>query len=107
MAEVGGIIRINLSTKHVDGCDTNIIQIEDNGRGISKESLPHVFNPFYTTRSEDNHVGIGLTIARRLIHECGGEVYLSSNLDEGTVATVNMTPYTQVSRRELEELKAA
>ena len=67
MNDIGGIITIKMSTTHEDGCETNTIQITDNGKGISKESLPHVFNPFYTTRTNENHVGIGLTIARKLI----------------------------------------
>lgn len=58
-------------TVKVSACETNIyteIIIEDNGKGIDPEDLPHIFERFYKGKNADpNSVGIGLALARMII----------------------------------------
>jgi two-component system, NtrC family, sensor kinase len=53
-----------------------IIQIQDNGPGIPAEALPHVFDPFFTTRGaghgEGHGVGLGLFVVEEIVAEHGG-----------------------------------
>lgn len=61
--------------------------MRDNGIGISKESLPYVFDQFYTedkTRSSGNSQGVGLYVVREIMKDHGGEVYVKSKKGKGS-----------------------
>ncbi|MFE8699701.1 sensor histidine kinase [Cytobacillus sp. FJAT-54145] len=64
------------------------ITIKDNGSGISKESLPFIFDHFYRAdQSRNSHKGgsgLGLAIARQIIEGHGGEIWANSHKNEGT-----------------------
>jgi len=63
-----------------------IIAISDNGGGISKEKLPHIFDPYYTTK-EKGH-GIGLYMTKLIIEEkMGGKIW-ASNTPSGACFTI-------------------
>jgi len=57
--------------------------IEDNGRGISADQLPFVFDRFVTSATTDG-TGLGLTIAKRLVQAHGGKIDATSAVDGGT-----------------------
>ena len=59
------------------------IVIKDNGRGISKEMLEKVMDPFFTTRTT-RRVGLGLSMFRETSKKCGGDFYIQSSEGEGT-----------------------
>jgi two-component system nitrogen regulation sensor histidine kinase NtrY len=63
-----------------------IIQVSDNGRGISAELLPRVFEPRFSTTTSG--AGLGLAIVKRLVESWGGRVELASREGQGTVVTV-------------------
>ena len=52
--------------------------LADNGSGISPEVLPHIFEPFYTTKQAGAGSGLGLDIAQRIIKQHGGQLEVSS-----------------------------
>ncbi len=60
-----------------------LLEIRDTGKGIPKEELPSIFNPFYTTKSSGT--GLGLAITHRIVQEHKGRIEVESKLDEGTV----------------------
>ncbi len=60
------------------------IQISDTGHGISEEILPHIFDPFYTTKEDGKGVGLGLSVAYGIIKRHNGTINVSSNLIQGT-----------------------
>lgn len=67
------------------------ITLRDNGRGISAEHLPRVFDPFFTTRLGKGGSGLGLHIVYSLVTELlGGTVHIDSTLGEGTTVTLNL-----------------
>jgi hypothetical protein len=59
------------------------IQIKDNGRGISKEILDRVTDPFFTTRKV-RKVGLGLSLFKEASNRCEGEFHISSHKGKGT-----------------------
>ena len=61
------------------------IAISDEGEGISKEDLKHIFERFYKGQnSSENSVGIGLALAKNIIEKNNGMISCKSELDKGT-----------------------
>ncbi len=50
------------------------ITIQDSGPGIAPEHLPHIFDPFYTTKQSGQGLGLGLSITDRILREMNGEI---------------------------------
>jgi two-component system OmpR family sensor kinase len=71
-----------------------VVRVRDRGIGIAKEDLAHVFEPFFRTdRSRartTGGVGLGLTIAHRVVEAHGGEVSAESTPDLGTCFTLRI-----------------
>lgn len=59
-----------------------IVEVSDNGSGISEEDLKRIFNPFFTTRP--GGTGLGLPAVRRIARAHGGRVEVTSTLGEGS-----------------------
>jgi signal transduction histidine kinase len=76
--------RIRIVCQHA-GRETRIV-ISDNGPGMSEEVRARVFEPFFTTSS--HRVGIGLTVAQRLVGACGGRIDIGSAAGVGTTVTL-------------------
>ncbi|MEO5977577.1 MAG: ATP-binding protein [Chryseolinea sp.] len=67
--------------------DTSVlIEIEDNGPGIIKEALEHIFVPFYTTKRTGS--GIGLSLSRQIMQMHNGSITVDSEPDVKTVFTL-------------------
>ncbi len=65
---------------------TAVVEIEDNGRGISPSSLPNIFRPFYTTKGDGT--GLGLSLARRIVEEHQGRIDVTSAIGKGSTFSV-------------------
>ncbi len=65
-----------------------LIQIQDNGPGISPTHLPKIFDPFFTTKKQGEGAGLGLAIARRIIQKHDGHIEISSTLGQGTTCHI-------------------
>ncbi len=68
--------------------DWAVISVKDNGKGISEEELPYVFNPFFSTKSDG--AGIDLAIVKRIAESHGGTVEVSSVLHEGATFSLKL-----------------
>jgi signal transduction histidine kinase len=71
---------------------------KDNGRGISEEALPHIFERFYRAEQSRNSStggsGLGLAIARQIIDEHGGFIHATSELGAGTTIYIKLKRLT-------------
>jgi len=85
----GGEIKIRVSD--VDNGRTLRLEVIDNGVGISKEDLPHIFEPFYSTKKSEENTGLGLSVAFRIVeNRHGGVISVKSKLGEGTTFTIDL-----------------
>lgn len=67
------------------------LTFQDNGKGISEETLKHMFEPFFSTKIGKGGTGLGMSIVENLVTKTlGGHVSLQSTLGAGTVVTVNI-----------------
>jgi len=82
----GGKVRISFD----DTGSCLQISIQDEGCGVSSEELPHIFDKFYRAAGSERKkgAGLGLYIVKLMAHAMGGDVTVSSNIDEGSVFTV-------------------
>ena len=63
-----------------------VVEIEDEGIGISEEDIDKIFEPFYTRKP--NGVGLGLSISYQLVKENDGTIETRSEVGKGTVVTI-------------------
>ena len=76
-----------------DGADGAVVEVEDDGPGISHEELPHIFERFVqggTARERRGGTGLGLAIAREAVRLHGGVLTVASELGKGTVFTLTL-----------------
>ena len=66
------------------------IIVEDTGSGISEEDLPHIFEPFYTTKVQGKGVGLGLSTVYGIVDRHKGTITASTDLKKGTVFTITL-----------------
>jgi signal transduction histidine kinase len=67
-----------------------VVEIRDEGIGISEESKPRIFEKFYqgdTSHSGEGH-GLGLPIVKRIVEICNGTINFESKEGEGTCFVV-------------------
>lgn len=81
-------IIIDVYTEIRDGHVRVVARIEDNGPGIPLEALPHVKEPFFTTRQAQGAVGLGLCHAQRVIESLHGVLEVSSLPDRGAAIMI-------------------
>lgn len=65
------------------------LTIRDSGPGMDAEQLKHMFTPFYTTKARG--LGVGLSLARRIIDRLGGSIGISSVPGKGTAVCLSMS----------------
>jgi signal transduction histidine kinase len=71
-----------------DGAKAVRIVFEDTGVGISKENLPKIFNPFFSTRVDGT--GLGLSITKNIIEQHEGRIEVESQVNVGTKFTITL-----------------
>jgi two-component system, NtrC family, sensor kinase len=70
--------KIFITAKHIPRLHAVVVTIEDNGKGMSRETMDHIFYPFFTTRRDSGGTGLGLSISYGLIKEHGGTISVLS-----------------------------
>jgi PAS domain S-box-containing protein len=91
-ADGDGQVKIRIARSENDRAeefeDEAIVEVSDNGRGISEEDLTRIFNPFFTTRP--GGTGLGLPAVRRIAQAHGGRVEVKSSPGKGSTFTVRL-----------------
>lgn len=98
----GGKIFVYLNNVLVAGHTNLVIKIHDNGKGISNEEIPHVFDRFYqadhsATRNTEG-TGIGLALAKELVELMHGTIRVKSVLGRGSEFTVKIPVTTHAPK---------
>ena len=66
------------------------LQVQDDGVGIPAESLPNLFEPFFTTRERGHGLGLGLAVSHSIIERHKGRIEVESHLGRGTIFTITL-----------------
>jgi signal transduction histidine kinase len=77
----GAVVTVR-ARRRAAGTDAVVIEVEDRGHGIPPEQLPHVFEPFFTTRPKGT--GLGLFVAHGIVQRHGGTLDVESEPGRGT-----------------------
>jgi signal transduction histidine kinase/DNA-binding response OmpR family regulator len=100
----GGKVRVKANMEK----DNFFIHVEDNGRGISQQDLPYVFDRFFRSQNEnesesESGSGIGLALSRELIQLHQGDLLVKSKPGEGSVFTIKMPRFHVKPSRKSEQ----
>ncbi len=87
--------------------DYIVLSVEDNGSGIDADTLPHIFEPFYTTKPVGEGTGLGLATVYGAVTQNGGAVTVASERGEGTSFEVYLPRYVGDAVEETEERPSA
>ena len=87
---------IEIVTAHDDA--HVIVEMRDNGSGMSERTIKQIFDPFFTTKRARGGTGLGLSIVYRIVEEHGGTISVASNIGEGTIFTIRI-PYRKPNSR--------
>ena len=79
---------------YLDGTNA-VLAVSDTGCGMTEKQMEKIFEPYFTTKSEGN--GLGLTIVFKIIKEHGGDIHVRSTLGEGSQFTITL-PIPQEER---------
>ena len=79
------------------------ILVKDSGAGIVQEDLPHVFEPFYSTKKNGQGVGLGLSVVYGILERHGGRISIQSDPGKGTTFIMEFSQ-TETSGTRAEEL---
>ncbi len=83
------IIKTNISDQAENAAGAILISVEDNGPGTPPELAENIFTAGVTTKGV-GHVGLGLAISRKLVHDLGGTISYSSGKNVGTKFTISL-----------------
>ena len=86
-----------LVSAHRAGDDV-LVRVVDNGRGMSRELLARIFEPFYTTRS--NGTGLGLAVVQSVVQAHQGKIEVASVQGEGSCFTLRLPCHHSVISRQ-------
>ena len=100
-----GASRIQVRIEEDLKADLLTIEIVDNGRGMSKELVKKVLNPFYTTR-KTRHVGLGLPLFLEAARRCDGDLVIESEPGKGTDVSAFFR-HSHVDRAPLGDISSA
>lgn len=66
------------------------VEIEDTGKGIPADIMPHIFDPFYTTKEIGEGTGLGLSIAYQIVQQHNGTIKVDSQPESGTKFVIDL-----------------
>lgn len=81
-----GIITVKTWQEGTDVC----VSFADTGCGMTDDVLPHIFEPFYTTKETGRGTGLGLSISEDIVRKHGGTIQVRSEPGRGSTFTVRL-----------------
>jgi C4-dicarboxylate-specific signal transduction histidine kinase len=81
-----------------------VIEVTDNGHGITPEHMDRLFEPFFTTKPVGKGTGLGLSISYSLVQKQGGSISVRSEPGRGTTFTIRLPTEPQAALRKAEKM---
>ena len=72
-----------------------IVEVADQGTGIPEDVMPHIGEPFYTTKAESGGTGLGMSISSSIVDKHGGVLRFATNDDHGTTVSIDLPAATE------------
>ena len=76
------------------------LKVEDNGRGIAKEHINRIYEPYFTTRDKNEGTGLGLSVVHGIINDHGGAIDAHSRPGKGSCFTVYLPQILETEKTE-------
>ncbi len=83
----------NGGTLRISGCpseDSIQLSVADTGLGIAEDAIPHIFEPFFSSKEHGTGVGLGLAVVYGIVRHHSGEIEVDSAVDRGTTFRITL-----------------
>lgn len=70
--------------------DDIVVLVRDNGEGMNSAEIDQIFEPFYTTKAPGRGTGLGLATTHRIVEQHGGQIDVTSAVDDGTTFVIRL-----------------
>jgi PAS domain S-box-containing protein len=117
MEEKGGTLVVRLQEVNLTGNNKPVIhalppgkylklEVSDNGSGIDKKIINHIFDPYYTTKPKGKGSGLGLAVAYGIVKDHGGTIKVESKLGHGATFKVLLPVIDRVDNNNKPDMKS-
>lgn len=90
---------LSIATRFDAGFRLCRVVVRDEGVGIAGQDLPHLTDPFYTTRREKGGTGLGLSVSARIVREHKGSLRFESSPGRGTTVMLALPAFCEGNER--------
>ncbi|MFZ0131933.1 MAG: HAMP domain-containing sensor histidine kinase [Desulfobacterales bacterium] len=100
--EIENVMASRLRQKEKESCARSYVRLKfkDTGQGMAAEALPRIFDPFYKTKPEKFHRGLGLAVVDGLVQTTGGRIGVESIPGKGTTFTLDLPAAKSVTENQ-------
>lgn len=102
-----GHVSVSVKERHDESGRVALLQVEDNGAGMSADTMAQIFDPFFTTKSAGKGTGLGLATVQRIVRRHAGEVSVESEAGVGTTFTIALPIAVQEAAMDYGEVQEA
>lgn len=95
MEESGGKLIVETSQ---DDAGYVVVKFADTGPGIPREHLGKIYDPFFTTKSESEGTGLGLSVSRGIVEKYGGKIEVETRVGEGATFVIRLPAAEEAAR---------